>query len=58
MVSSVTCTHLLLPLFTTLLHKSDTRKVISWSVTVYNKTLSSQYNLTAKIEPVQDKLIL
>jgi hypothetical protein len=27
-----------------------------WSVTVYNKNLSSQLNLTAQIEPVQNKI--
>jgi len=31
-------------------------KTISWSVTVCNKNLSSPCNLTAQIEPVQDKL--
>ena len=36
--------------------KPKTRKIISWSVTVYNKYLSSQCNLTVKIEPVQDKM--
>jgi hypothetical protein len=30
-------------------------KAISWSVTLCIKTLSSQCNLTAQIEPVQDK---
>jgi hypothetical protein len=30
-------------------------KTISWSITVYNKNLSSQCNLTPQIEPVQDK---
>ena len=30
-------------------------KTISWSVTLCIKTLSSQYNLTAQIKPVQDK---
>jgi hypothetical protein len=32
-----------------------TRKAIFRSVTVYNNTLSSQCNLTAQIEQVQDK---
>jgi hypothetical protein len=36
-------------------HESGTRKAISWSVTVYNKTLSSKCNLIAEIKPVQDK---
>ena len=39
-------------------HESGTRKAISWSVTVYRKTLSSQCNLTAQIEPVQDKFLI
>jgi len=30
---------------------------MSWSVTVYNKNVSSQCNLTAHIEPVQDKAV-
>ena len=30
-------------------------KAISWSVTLCIKTLSRQCNLTAQIEPVQDK---
>jgi hypothetical protein len=30
-------------------------KTISWSVTVDNKYLTSQYFLTAQIEQVQDK---
>jgi hypothetical protein len=34
---------------------SGTRKAISWSVTIYSKNLSRQYNLTVQIEPVQDK---
>ena len=29
--------------------------LIPWSVTVYNKNLSSQCNLTAQIKTVQDK---
>ena len=36
-------------------HESGIRKAISWSVTVYNKTLSSKCNLIAEIKPVQDK---
>jgi hypothetical protein len=35
---------------------SITRKAIFWLVTVYNKNLSSLWNLTAEIEQVQDKL--
>ena len=37
------------------LYNSDPRKALSWSVMVYNKNLSSQCNLTAQIETVQDK---
>jgi hypothetical protein len=36
-------------------HESGTRKAISWSVTLYNKNLSSQCNLTAQVEQAQDK---
>ena len=39
--------------FTIAQHESNTRKSISWSLTVYSKTLSSQCNLTAQTEPVQ-----
>ena len=35
---------------------SLTRKPIFRSVTVYYKNLSSQYNLTIQIEPVQDQM--
>ena len=37
--------------------ESGTRKAIFWSVTVYSENVSSQCNLTAQIEPVQDKLL-
>ena len=37
------------------LHAPSIRKAMSWSVTVYNKTLSSQCNVTAPTEPAQDK---
>ena len=46
---------ILLPFLSVAQHVSGTRKSIFWSVTVYNKKLSSQCNLTAQIEPVQDK---
>ena len=36
-------------------HELGTRKAISWSVTVYNKDLSSQCYLTAQIESVEEK---
>ena len=42
-------------LLTVALHESGTRKILSLSVTIYNKKLSSQCNMTAQIEPVQDK---
>ena len=48
MVSSVKFSIILLPLL-------NMNQVISWSVTVYNKTLSSKCNLIAEIKPVQDK---
>ena len=36
----------------------STRNCLSWSVTVYNKHLSSQCNLIAQIEPMQAKSLL
>lgn len=36
-------------------HESGTSRSISWLVTVYNKNLPSQCNMTAHIEQVQDK---
>jgi len=39
----------------TVSYSCSTWKAISWSVTVYNKILSIQCNLTVQIEPVQDK---
>jgi hypothetical protein len=47
---------ILLPIRTVIQHESDTRKNIAWSVTVYNKSLYNECNVTAQIEPVQDKL--
>jgi hypothetical protein len=44
MVSSMTSTLILLLFLTVAQHESGTRKTISWSVTVYNNTLSSQCN--------------
>ena len=58
MVSSVKSAVILLPFLTIALHESGTRKTISCSVTVYNKNLFSQCNLTAQIKPVQDKNII
>jgi uncharacterized membrane protein len=43
-----------LPFLTIALHESTTRKDIFWSVTIYNNKISSQCNLTAQIEQVQD----
>ena len=54
-VSSVTSALLLFPILTVAPHGSGTRKTISWSLTVHNKHLYSEYNFTAQIEPVQDK---
>ena len=48
---------ILLPFLIIVQHESGPRKSISWSLTVYNKHLCSQCNLTAQIEPVQDKII-
>ena len=45
----------LLPFLSVAQQESGTRKAIFWSVTVYNKNLFSQCNLTPQIEPVQDK---
>jgi hypothetical protein len=58
MVSSMMSALILLPFLTISQHESGSRKSISWSVTVYNKNLSSQCNMTAQIEPLQDKLCL
>ena len=53
-MSSLMCTHILLPYLIVAQHESDTRKTISWSVIVLDKTLFNQYSVTAQIEPVQD----
>ena len=47
---------ILLTFLTVAQHELSIRKSISWSVTVYSKILSSQCNLTAEIEPVQDNM--
>ena len=47
---------ILLPFLSVAQQESGTRKVIFWSVTVYNKNLSSQCKLISQIEPVQDKI--
>jgi hypothetical protein len=53
--SSVMSALTLLPFLSVAQQESGTRKAIFWSVTIYKKKLSSQCNLTAQIEPVQDK---
>ena len=55
MVSSVKSRLILFPFLTIAQHELGTRKAISWSDTVYSKDLSSQYFLSAEIEPVHDK---
>jgi len=40
----------LLPFLSVARQESGTRKAIFWSVTIYNKNVSSQRNLTAQIE--------
>jgi hypothetical protein len=50
-------TRILLTFPTVARHESGTRKATSLSVTVYSKSISSQYNLTAYIEPVLDKYV-
>jgi hypothetical protein len=53
MVSSVKSALTLFPFRTVAQHESDTSRYLSWSVTVYDKNVFSQCDLTAKIEPVQ-----
>ena len=55
--TSVTSALILLSFLSVAQQESGTRKDIFWSVTVYIKNLSSQCNLTAQIEPVQDKTL-
>ena len=55
MMFSETSPLILLPFRIVALHESGTRKAISWSVAVYNKTVSSQCNLIPQIEQVPDK---
>ena len=55
MMSYQTFMLILFAFFTVAVYESSTRKTISWSVAVYNKTVSSQCNLTSQIEQVQDK---
>ena len=49
---------ILLTFLTVAQHELSTSKCISWLVTVYSKILSSQCNLTAEIEPVQDNMYI
>jgi hypothetical protein len=44
-----------LPFLTVAQHESGTSKATYWSVTVYDKNVSSQCNLPAQTEQVQDK---
>ena len=46
---------ILLPFLFVAQQEPGTRKAVIWSVTVYNKKLSSQCNLTAQIQQMQDK---
>ena len=55
MVSFVTSALILLLFLTIAQHESGIRKINSWSVTVHKNCFSSQCNLTAQIESVQDK---
>jgi hypothetical protein len=52
-LSSEVCT-ILLPFLTIDQHESGIGKLIFLSVTVYSKKNSSQSNLAAQIEPIQD----
>ena len=57
----VTPALILLPFLTVAHHESGTfvpEKLLSWSMTVYDKKLSSQCNLTVQIEPMQNKIYL
>ena len=56
-MSPVTSALKLLPFLPVAQQESGTRKAIFWSVTVYNKNVSSPCNLTAQIEPVQNNII-
>ena len=54
-VSSVKSALVLLPFIIIAQHESGTKTIMSWSVTVDNKHLTSQCFLTAQTEQVQDK---
>ena len=55
MMFSETAPLTLLPFRIVALHESGTGKAMSWSLAVYNKTVSSQCNLISQIEQVHDK---
>ena len=55
MLSSVKSRFIMLAFLTVAQHEFGTRKIISWSVTVYNKDLSRQCYLTAQKESVEEK---
>ena len=55
MLTSVKSKLTLITFLTAVQHELGIRKTIFWSVTVYNKNVSSQCNMTALREPVQDK---
>ena len=58
LVFSITSTLILLLILTVLFTCIRYPKTIFWSMTVYNKIVSRQCNLTAYIEHVQDKMLL
>jgi hypothetical protein len=49
-MSIQTSTLMLFAFFTVAVHESGTRKATSWSVTAYNKTVSSQCDFTSQSE--------
>lgn len=46
---------IMLPFLIISLQESGTRKTVSWTITVYDKHLYIQCNLTARIETIQGK---
>jgi hypothetical protein len=48
----------MLPFLSVAQHESGSTQAIFWSVTVLSNNSSSQCNLTAQIEPAQDKMPL
>jgi hypothetical protein len=55
-LNTIKQTKICFPFLTVALHESGTRKDISNLGAVYNKDLSNQGNLTAKIEPAKYNL--